>query len=72
MDLIVGLLKAGNKMVIMVVVDQLSKYAHLCSLSHWFTPTIVAQLFLDQIFKLHGIPTSIMFDGFPTFTSKLW
>jgi hypothetical protein len=36
MDFIVGLPKSGNKSVIMVVVDHLSKYAHLCALQHPF------------------------------------
>jgi hypothetical protein len=31
MDFITGLPKLGNKLVIMVVVDHLSKYAHLCA-----------------------------------------
>jgi hypothetical protein len=31
MDFIVGLPKSGNKSIIMVVFDRLSKYAHLCS-----------------------------------------
>jgi hypothetical protein len=43
MDFIVGLPKSGNKSVIMVVVDHLSKYAHLCSLQHPFTASTVAQ-----------------------------
>jgi len=60
MDFIIGLPKFGNKPIIMVVLDILSKYAHLCALSHHFTPAIVAQLFINQIFKLHGMPTSIV------------
>jgi hypothetical protein len=47
MDFIVGLPKLGNKSIIMVVVDHLSKYAHLCDLQHPFTTSIVAQLFMD-------------------------
>jgi len=55
MDFITGLPKSGNKLVIMVVVDRLSKYDHFCALPHPFTPTLVAQSFVDQIFKLHGM-----------------
>jgi hypothetical protein len=47
MDFIVGLPKVGNKAVIMVVADRLSKYAHFCALPHQFTPSMVTQLFLD-------------------------
>jgi hypothetical protein len=59
MDFIVGLPRAENKSVIMVVVDRLSNYAQFCALTHPFTPS-VAQVFLDQIFNLHGMPTSIV------------
>ena len=72
MDSITSLPKSGNKLVIMVVVDRLSKYAHFCTLPHPFTPTLVAQAFMDQIFKLHGMPTSIVSDRDSTFTRKFW
>eukprot|EP00253_Pinus_taeda_P029353 PITA_29353 len=65
MDFITSLPKLGNKSVIMVVVDRLSKYAHFRALPHPFTQTLVAQYFMDQIFKLHGMPTSIVFDRDP-------
>jgi len=47
MDFITGLPKSGNKSVIMVVVDRISKYAHFCALPHPFTLTLVAQPFMD-------------------------
>jgi hypothetical protein len=72
MDFIVGLPKAGNKSVIMVVVDRLSKYAHFFPLPHPFTLTLVAQVFLDHFFKLHDMPTFIVSDCDPTFTSTFW
>jgi hypothetical protein len=72
MDFIVVLPKSGNKSVIMVVVDHLSKYAHFCSLQHPFTTSTVAQIFMDNIFKLHGMPHSIVSDRDPTFTSNFW
>jgi hypothetical protein len=56
----------------MVVVDHLSKYAHLCALQHPFTTSTVAQIFMDNIFKLHGMPHSIVSDHDPTFTSTFW
>jgi hypothetical protein len=65
MDFIVGLPKSGNKSIIMVVVDRLSKYAHFCALQHPFTTSIVAQIFMDNIFKLHGMPHSIVSDKIP-------
>jgi hypothetical protein len=72
MDFIVGLPKSSNKLVVMVVVDRLSKYAHLCALQHSFTASTVAQIFMDIIFKLHGMPHSIVSDRDPTFTNNFW
>jgi hypothetical protein len=72
MNFIVGLPKPGNKSVIMVVVDCISKYANFCALQHTFTTSIVAQLFMDQVFKLHGMPHSIVSDLDLTFTSNFW
>jgi hypothetical protein len=72
MDFITGLPKLDNKSVIVVVVDRLSKYAHLCALQHPFTTSTVAQIFMDQVFKLHGMPHSIVSNHDPTFTSNFW
>jgi hypothetical protein len=72
MDFITDLPKSRNKLVIMVVVDLLSKYSHFCALQHPFTASTVAQLFMDQVFKLHGMLHSIVFYRDPTFTSNFW
>jgi hypothetical protein len=56
----------------MVVVDRLSKYAHFCTLQHSFTTSTVAQIFMDQVFKIHGMPHSIVSDRDPNFTSNFW
>jgi hypothetical protein len=72
MDFIVGLPKSDNKSIIMVAIDRLSKYAHFCALQHPFTTSIVAQIFMDQVFKLHGMLCSIVSDRDPTFTNNFW
>jgi transposase InsO family protein len=72
MDFIEGLPKSASKDVILVVVDRLTKYAHFLALSHLYTAQSVAQLFWDNIFKLHGPPTAISTDRDRIFTSKLW
>ena len=69
MDFIVGLPKVDKKLVIMVIVYCLSKYAHFCALPHPFPLDLVVQIFMDQIFKLHGMPTSIVSNHDPTVTS---
>ena len=72
MDFIMGIPKAWNKTIIMVVVDIMTKYAHFCALRATFTPSLVAQVFIDQIFKLHGMPTSSLSSRDPNFTNKFW
>jgi hypothetical protein len=72
MEFITGLPKSGNKSIIMVVVDRLFKYAHFCALHHPFTAYTMAQIFMDQVFKLHGMLHSIVSVRDPTFTSNFW
>jgi hypothetical protein len=72
MDFIVSLPKSGHTSVIMLVVDHISKYAHFCALQNPFTSSIVAQLFMDQVFKLHGMLHSIISDHDPTFIGNFW
>ena len=62
MDFIVGLTKLDYKSAIKVVFDCISKDAYFCVLSHPFTPSSAGQVFMDQIFKLHGMPISHVVD----------
>jgi hypothetical protein len=72
MDFVDGLPLSQGKSVIFVVVDKFSKYAHFTTLKHPYTATSVAQVFFDNIFRLHGIPTTIVCDRDLAFTSKFW
>ncbi|CAM8924213.1 unnamed protein product [Rhodiola kirilowii] len=72
LDFIEGLPSSFNKHCIFVVVDRLSKNAHFMALSHPYTAFDVAQLYLDNVFKLHGPPQSIISDRDPTFLSEVW
>jgi hypothetical protein len=72
MDFVEGLPRSNGKDVIMVVVDRLTKYSHFIALSHPYNVQTVAQLFIDHIVKLHGVPTAIVSDRDAIFMSDLW
>jgi transposase InsO family protein len=72
MDFIKALPKSAGRDTILVVVDKLTKYAYFITMSHPFTTRTVVQLFLDNIFKIHGLPLVIITDKDRIFTSQPW
>lgn len=64
MDFIEGLSKVNGKSMLFVVVDRFFKFAHFITLSHPYTAIIVAQAFFSTVFRLHGIPESIVSNSF--------
>ena len=52
---------------VMVVVDKLSKEAHLIHVKTTYKATNIADIFLKQIFRLHGISKVIILDRDPKF-----
>ena len=53
----------------MVIINQFRKYNHFIPLAHPYTTTITAKKLMGNIFKLHGIPQSIVSDKDVIFTS---
>lgn len=69
MDFVEGLPLSHSKNCVMVVVDKFSKFSHFIALKHPFTALMVAKEFLQQVYKLHGMPLAIVSDRDRVFTS---
>ncbi|GAU50680.1 hypothetical protein TSUD_371390 [Trifolium subterraneum] len=57
---------------IWVIVDRLTKSAHFIAVKLTYKASRYAEIFLEEIVKLHGVPLSIASDRDPTFTSHFW
>lgn len=62
LDFVEGLPTSQGFEVILVMVYWLTKYAYSMPLSHPYTATKVAALYLQHIFKLYGMPAFIVND----------
>ena len=57
---------------LVVFVDRLSKMMHLAPYKTSITGKEAELLFLDHVYRLHGMPESIVSDRDPRFTSGFW
>ena len=66
MDFVVGLPKTqkGHDSI-WVIVDRLTKSAHFLAVKTTYTVAQYAQMYLDSIVALHGVPVSIVSDRGP-------
>jgi len=74
MDFIVQLPKTKKNGfdAILVVVDRLTKRIHLIPTYTTATAPDTAIIFFDGIFRLHGLPKTIVSDRDSKFISKFW
>jgi len=55
---------------IWVIVDRLTKSAHFIPINISFPVSQLAEIYIREIVKLHGVPSSIVSDRDPRFTSR--
>jgi len=72
LDLITGLPKSHNKDAILVVVDKLTKFAHFITTTSEVTALEVATLLFKRIIKNFGLPSRLIGDRDPRWTSAVW
>jgi hypothetical protein len=73
MDFIVGLPNTSQKHdSIWVIVDRLTKTAHFLPVHTTFTAKKYAEIYIEQIIRLHGVPKTIISDRGAQFIARFW
>ena len=73
MDFVTGLPRTRRQHdAIWVIVDRLTKSAHFLPVSNDEPLDKLAQLHVEDIVRLHGVPISIVSNRDPRFTSRFW
>ncbi|KAG1934069.1 retrotransposable element [Pimephales promelas] len=72
LDFITGLPASAGNTVILTVVDRFSKSAHFIPLAKLPSAKETAQIMVNHVFRLHGLPTDVVSDRGPQFSSQFW
>jgi hypothetical protein len=56
----------------MVVIDKLSKSTHFIPIKSTFKAINIAEIFMKEIFRVHGIPKMVISERDVKFTSSFW
>ena len=71
MDFVSGLSKSSRKKdVIWVILDQVTQSAHFIPTCSDFSLEKLAEIYVSEIVRLHGVPISIISNRDPKFTSR--
>jgi len=70
-DFIMKLPVVAGKNAILVVCDRLSKMTHFVATTEGTLAEGLARLFQDNVWKLHGLPESVILDRGPQFAAEL-
>ena len=73
MDFVTGLPLTQRKHdFVWVIVDRLTKLGHFIPVRINYSIDRLAELYVDDIVRLHGVPLSILSNRDPRFTSRFW
>ncbi|KAG3231342.1 hypothetical protein PI124_g23563 [Phytophthora idaei] len=73
MDFVFGLRPDSKRRTgVVVFVDRFSKMVHLSAVPAEVAAVQTARLFVDMVFKHHGMPLDILSDRDPRFTARFW
>ena len=72
MDLVTDLHNSYEYMAVAVFVDRVTKMVHFAPCTKEVTTFDSTQLFVDHVFRLHGLLDVIVLEWDPCFTRKFW
>ena len=73
MDFVTGLPMTRKKFdAVWVIVDRLTKSAHFVPVAATYSSERLAEIYIREIVRLHGVPLSIISDRGTQFTSHFW
>ena len=72
LDFVTGLPPSVGNTVILTIVDRFSKFAHFVPLSKLPSATETSEILVREVFRVHGLPSDIVSDRGPQFTSAVW
>eukprot|EP00253_Pinus_taeda_P007200 PITA_07200 len=72
MDFITGLPIVQGKDCVFVIVDRLAKYTYFFAISTHYTTAQMVELFFREVFRLHGLPKTIISDRDSRFMGGFW
>jgi hypothetical protein len=73
MDFVIGLPNTSQKHdSIWVIIDRLTKIAHFLPVHTTYSAKKYAEVYLDQIVRLHGVPKTIISDRGAQFIARFW
>uniref|UniRef100_A0A3B3HG52 Gypsy retrotransposon integrase-like protein 1 n=1 Tax=Oryzias latipes TaxID=8090 RepID=A0A3B3HG52_ORYLA len=71
-DFITGLPPSEGNTTVLTIVDRFSKSVHFVPVSKLPSALVTANLLVQHVFGLHGLPQDIVSHRGPQFTSKVW
>ena len=72
LDFVTGLPPSGGNTVVLTIIDRFSKAAHFIALPKLPSAWETADLLVQNVFRIHGLPSDIVSDRGPQFTSQVW
>ena len=72
LDFVTALPVSSGNTTVLTIVDRFSKATHFVPLPSLPTASTTAQLLLQHVVRLHGIPLDIVSDRGPQFTANFW